>query len=100
MKKQLFLLILTTISLNAFGQLCMDQKTKKFYCLNPRYTIDQREYDKLVRKFAEMAKKNEPDIALFGFLRVVGTPTALQLIEDIKEMVQLALYDTYSQYRA
>ena len=74
-------------------------KKLKVHCLNPRYTIDQREYDKLVRKFAEMAKKNEPDIALFVF-RVVGTPTALQLIEDIKEMVQLALYDTYSQYRA
>lgn len=88
MKKLFLITILSLLSATAFvrAELAINLETGCWYSRNPSRNIDQNEYNSLV-----IAISNNPhilDAAIFSFLRAVGTPTALQLIDDLEKYLK------------
>lgn len=96
--KKLFLLFLLPISVNTFTYLRFNKKTKRYYCENPEYKIDQKEYNQLVRSWIKMCENKLTDHQIYCALRVKGSDEALQLIKDIQSLVQDASYDVAQQH--
>ncbi len=89
MKKILIAFLVLTMQV-AVAELSYDSRTGKYYSKNAPRNINQIEYNELAVVFFKRINKIQnivpgAEIAgAFGMLRMVGTPTALHLIKDLK----------------
>ena len=66
-----------------------NQATGKFYCHNAPAGIDQDQYHELCLRVFAIASANpyrNMEFTIIGMLRMVGTPTAIQIIHDLEKL--------------
>ena len=95
--KKLIFFVLISIASSVFADLVYDPTTHVIYCKSKAKNIDQNEYRSLLRhciqienniivmvKNRKISPKKDFLNQCISYLRKVGTPTALQLIKDLK----------------
>lgn len=102
MKKLFSLLGMITIGAGAIvptsilAEVAFNQQVGQFYSKNAPQDVDQNEYHILFRRVADEFAQPKGIInlsardwaAIFGFLRVEGTPAALRLIHDLELLIK------------
>jgi hypothetical protein len=78
-----------------------DQATGKFYCYNPPIGINQDEYNDLVWRVLALRPSNpysDMDFIASGMLRMIGTATAIQVLNDLQKISREARADSARFY--
>jgi|GEM_PF-3900068 hypothetical protein len=95
MKKAITLLLTISASATTFATLKYDPMTDRISSENAPKNVDQNEYNNILQVFlANIGPRtiyqlsNYELATFFSYLQSVGTPTALQLIRDIEELIK------------